>query len=282
MEIKKVGVVSMTGAMGVGIAQVCARSGYQVVGSSRSEERVNKALASVDSRLARDVEKGRLSQQDKEATLSRIKGTTNIGDFGDCDLVVEAAIENLDLKKKIFADLDKVCPKHAILGSNTTGLSVLDMAMETKRPDMVMGIHFTNPAPVMETVELVRIVTTSDETFATVESFISSLGKIPIVSRDRPLTTLLWVTLSLEAIRLLEAGFATKEDIDKGMHLGMRHPMGPLEQVDFVGLDVLYHSASSLYEEYKDSKYAPPVLLRRMVTAGWLGRKSGKGFYEYK
>ncbi len=284
MKIKKVGIVGMTGLMGTGIGQVCAQSGYQVVGSSRSDDRINKALASINSRLARNVEKGTLSQQDKDASMARIKGTTNVKNFGDCDLVIEAAVENLDVKKKIFAELDKICPGHTILASNTSCLSITKMARETTRPEKVMGMHFFNPVPLMRLLEIVKTIATSDETLELAKEFGKSIGKTTIVAPDTPgfIVNRLLTPFILNAIRMLDAGVATREDIDTGINLGLNHPMGPLTLADLIGLDTLYFVASAIYDELKDLQYASPPLLRKMITAGWLGRKTGKGFYEYK
>jgi len=282
MEIKRVG-VGGCGTMGAGITQVCAQSGYQVVVSEINNELLNKGLASINSFLSKGVDKGKLSQQDKESTLSRIKGTTSTKDFSDCDLVIEAAVENIDLKKKIFAEVDKICPKHAILATNTSCLSIVDMAMATNRPDKVLGLHFWNPAPLMKLLEVVKTVTTSDETLETGKSFGESLGKTIIVAPDIPgfIINRLQIPFRLDAIRMLEAGIATKEDIDAGVTLGLGHPMGQFVLQDLVGLDVTYAVANALYEETKDPKFAPPTLMKKMIAAGWLGRKTGKGFYEY-
>ncbi len=282
MEIKRVGVVGC-GTMGAGITQVCAQSGYQVVVSEINNELLNKGLASINSFLSKGVDKGKLSQQDKESTLSRIKGTTSTKDFSDCDLVIEAAVENMDLKKKIFAEVDKICPKHAILATNTSCLSIVDMAMVTSRPDKVLGLHFWNPAPLMKLLEVVKTVATSDETLETGKSFGESLGKTIIVAPDIPgfIVNRLQIPFRLDAIRMLEAGIATKEDIDAGVTLGLGHPMGQFALQDLVGLDVTYAVANALYEETKDPKFAPPTLMKKMIAAGWLGRKTGKGFYEY-
>ena len=282
MEIKRVGVVGC-GTMGAGITQVCAQSGYQVVVSEINNELLNKGLASINSFLSKGVDKGKLSQQDKESTLSRIKGTTSTKDFSDCDLVIEAAVENMDLKKKIFAEVDKICPKHAILATNTSCLSIVDMAMATSRPDKVLGLHFWNPAPLMKLLEVVKTVATSDETLETGKSFGESLGKTIIVAPDIPgfIVNRLQIPFRLDAIRMLEAGIATKEDIDAGVTLGLGHPMGQFALQDLVGLDVTYAVANALYEETKDPKFAPPTLMKKMIAAGWLGRKTGKGFYEY-
>jgi len=283
MEIKKVGVVGC-GSMGAGITQLCAQSGYQVVVSEINDEFLKKGLASIDKTLARSVEKGRISQQDKDAILGRIKGTTNTKDFSDCDLVIEAAIENLDLKKKIFAELDGICPKHAILATNTSCLSIIDMAVVTKRPDKVLGLHFFNPAPIMKLLEMVRTITTSDEVVKTSQKFGQSLGKTTVIAQDAPgfIVNRLWIPFLLHAIRLYEDGVASREDIDNAISLGLNYPMGPLTLSDMVGIDVVKFVADALYEQLRDPRYVTPTLVDKMVAAGWLGRKTGRGFYEYK
>ena len=282
MEIKKVGVVGC-GQMGSGITQVCAQAGYQVIVSEINSELLNKGLASISSRLTRDVEKGRLSEQDKNSAINRIKGTTDTKDFADRDLVIEAAIENMDLKKKIFAELDKICPKHAILATNTSCLSIIDMAMVTSRPDRVLGMHFMNPVPVMKLLEIVKTIATSDEILEAGQTFGKSLGKTIVIAKDTPgfIVNCLLIPYLLNAIRMLDAGVATKEDIDAGITLGLNHPMGPLTLADLVGIDTLLFIADAMYAEFKDPQYAAPTLMRKMVTAGWLGRKTQKGFYEY-
>ncbi len=283
MEARKVGVVGC-GLMGTGITQACAQAGYPVVVSDINDELVNKGLASIDSRLSKRVEKGKLSQQDKDSIMARIKGTTNISDLSQCDLVIESVNEDLELKKKVFAELDKVCPEHTILGSNTSCLSITDMAMATKRPEKVLGIHFHNPAPVMELLELVKTVVTSDDTIEIGKKFGESLGKTVVVAPDIAgfIVTRLLTPFVLGAVRMLEDGIATKEEIDISCKKALNHPMGPLELIDLIGLDTEYSVDQIIYEETKDPKYAPPTLLKKMVTAGWLGRKTGKGFYEYK
>ena len=283
MEIKQVGVVGC-GQMGGGIAQVSAQSGYQVIVSEVNEELLNKGLAAINSSLAKAVEKERITPQDKEAAISRIKGTTSMKDLSSCDLVIEAAIENLELKKKIFAELDSVCPKHAILATNTSCLSIIEMAMTTSRPDKVLGMHFFNPPPLMKLLEVGRTVATSEETLEIIRNFGRSLGKTVITAPDSPgfIVNRLMVPQVMNAIRMLEAGVASKEDIDNGMMLGLNHPIGPLAVADLVGLDTFYYIASTMYDKFKDPQFAPPVLLEKMVTAGWLGRKTGKGFYDYK
>jgi len=282
MGIKQVGVVGC-GQMGAGITQVCAQAGYQVLVSEISDELLNKGLASINSRLNRDVEKGRLSPQDKESIRNRIKGTTDTRDFAACDLVIEAAIENMDLKKKIFAELDKICPKQTILATNTSCLSIIGMAMVTSRPDKVLGLHFMNPVPVMKLLEIVKTIATSSETLEIGQTFGKSLGKTIVIAQDTPgfIVNRLLIPYLLNAVRMLDAGVATKEDIDAGITLGLNHPMGPLTLADLIGNDTVLFIANALYDEFKEPQYAPPSLLRKMVTAGWLGRKTGKGFYEY-
>jgi len=282
MEIKKIGVVGC-GQMGAGVTQVCARAGYQVIVSEINSELLNKGLKFIDSRLGRDVEKGKLSSQDKDDILNRIKGTTDTKDFADRDLVIEAAIENMDLKKKIFAELDQICPKHAILATNTSCLSVIDVAMVTSRPDKVLGLHFMNPVPVMKLLEIVKTIATSDETLEAGQTFGNSLGKTIVIAKDTPgfIVNCLLIPYLLNAVRMLDIGVATKEDIDTGITLGLNHPIGPLALADLIGNDTILFIANALYDEFKELQYAPPPLLRKMVTAGRLGRKTGKGFYEY-
>jgi len=283
MEIKKVGVVGC-GTMGSGITQVCAQSGYQVVVSEINNELLNKGLASINNFLTKGIDKGKLSQQDKEATLARIKGTTNTKDFSDCDLVIEAAIENMDLKKKMFAELDKICPEHTILATNTSCLSIIDMAMVTTRPDKVLGLHFFNPAPVMKLMEVVKTIATTGETLETGKAFGASLGKTIVIAQDSPgfIVNRLLIPFILNAVRMLEAGVATREDIDAAINLGLNHPIGPLTLADLIGIDVVFFIANAIYDEFKDPQYITPTLVNKMVSAGWLGRKTGKGFYEYK
>ncbi len=283
MEIKQAGVVGC-GQMGSGIAQVIAQAGYQVIASEVNEELLNKGLASISASLSKALEREKITPGDKEAAISRIKGTTSMKDFGGCDLVIEAAVENLELKKKIFAELDSVCPGHAILASNTSCLSIIDMAVPTKRPDKVLGMHFFNPPPLMKLLEMSRTILTSEETLEIGRKFGQSLGKTVIIAPDSPgfIVNRLLVPQMMNAIRMLEAGVATRDDIDNGMTLGLNHPIGPLAVADLVGLDTCYFIASAMYDEFKDPQFAPPILLKKMVTAGWLGRKTGKGFYDYK
>jgi 3-hydroxybutyryl-CoA dehydrogenase len=283
MEIKKVGVVGC-GLMGSGIAQVCAQSGYQVVVSEVNDELLNKGLASIDSFLTRSIEKGKISQQDKDATLGRIKGTTNFDHFSDCELVIEAVIEKMDLKKSVFTQLDKICSRQAILATNTSSLSIIDIATATSRPDKVLGLHFFNPVPLMKLLEIVRTIATSDETLETGKGFGQSLGKTIVVAKDTPgfIVNRLSIPYTLNAIRMLEAGVASREDIDTAVTTGLNYPMGPLALADFLGIDTLYYIACDMYEKFKEPQYTPPILLQKMIAAGWYGRKTGKGFYDYK
>ncbi|MFC1902302.1 3-hydroxyacyl-CoA dehydrogenase family protein [Chloroflexota bacterium] len=283
MEIKKVGVVGC-GQMGGGITQVCAQSGYPVVVSEANDGLLNKGLSFIDSVLARSMQKEKITSQDKDAVMARIRGTTDTKEFGSCDLVIEAATENLDLKKKIFTALDKICPEDTMLATNTSCLSIIDMAAATQRPDKVLGLHFMNPVPVMQLLEIVRTIATSEETLEAGKSFGQSLGKTIVIAQDAPgfIVNRLLIPQLLNAIQMVDSGVATREDIDTSMSLGLNHPMGPLTLADFIGLDTLLFIADGIYDEFKDGQYAAPTLLRKMVTAGWLGRKAGKGFYDYK
>jgi 3-hydroxybutyryl-CoA dehydrogenase len=282
MEIKAVGVVGC-GLMGSGIVESCARAGYQVVVREPNETLLAQGLARLKGSLAKAVERGKLTQADAESALARIHGTTELEGFASCDLVIEAAVENMTLKKEIFASLDRVCPAHAILASNTSSLCVMEMASVTRRQDRILGMHFFNPVPVMKLLEFVRTIATSEETMEAARQFGASLGKTMITAKDTPgfIVNVLLVPFLLDAVRLLDNGVATKEDIDAGMQLGCNHPMGPLTLADFVGLDTALFIADAMYDEFKDARYAAPPLLRRMVLAGWLGRKTGRGFYTY-
>lgn len=283
MEIKRLGVLGC-GQMGSGIVQVFAQSEYEVVAVDSNEEMLEKGLKGIDKRLTGRVEKGKLSQPEKGTIMARIIKSTHLEDLKGCDLVEEAVPEDLELKKKVFAQLDEICKKETIFGTNTSGLSVTDMAAATKRPDKLLGMHFHNPAPVMQLLELVRTIMTSEETIETVRKWGSTLGKTVVVAPDVGgfIVTRLFTPFLLGAVRMLEAGIASRDEIDISMKLAVNHPMGPLEVIDFIGLDTELSISETLYEETKDSKYAPPLLLKKMVTAGWLGRKTGKGFYEYK
>jgi len=282
MDISQVGVVGC-GLMGSGIVEACARAGYQVVVREVSDEFLQKGLARIRKSLATAVARGKAGQEQADQALARIRGTLSLADFADCDLVVEAAVENMDLKKEIFAELDGVLLAHAILASNTSSLCITAMASVTRRGDKVLGIHFFNPVPVMPLIEFVRTILTSDETMQIAHQFGASLGKTMVTAKDTPgfIVNRLLIPYVLDAVRAYDEGLATREDIDTAIKLGLNHPMGPLTLLDFVGLETCLFIADAMFEEYKDSRYAAPPLLRRMVLAGHLGRKSGKGFYNY-
>jgi 3-hydroxybutyryl-CoA dehydrogenase len=283
MEIKNVGVVGC-GVMGSGITQVCAQSGYQVIVAEINGELLNKGLKSIQKVLTINVEKGKLSEQDKEGILGRIKGTTDIKDFSNCDFVIEAVNENMGMKKEVFSKLDKICPGHTILSTNTSVLSIIDLAVVTTRPNKILGSHFFNPAPVMKLLEIVKTIATSEETLEISKAFGKSLGKTTVIAQDIPgfIVNRIVTPFLLNAIRMLEANIATREDIDNALNLGMNHPMGPLRLLDLIGIDTVFFATNAMYEEFKDPQFAPPPLMKKMVTAGWLGRKTGKGFYEYR
>jgi 3-hydroxybutyryl-CoA dehydrogenase len=282
MEIQTVGVVGC-GLMGSGIAEVCARAGYTTRVHEVDESALARGMERIHQSLGTAVARGRLSEADRDAAIARMRGVTDLGDLADCDLVVEAVTEHLEAKQAVFQSLDAVCGPETILASNTSSIPIIELARVTKRPDKVLGMHFMNPVPVMRLIEMVRSIQTSDETVATARGFGESLGKRVILSKDRAgfIVNMLLVPYLLEAIRMYESGFAAREDIDLGMVLGTNHPMGPLTLLDYVGLDTTYFIANILYEELHEPKYAPPPLLKQMVTAGFLGRKSGRGFYDY-
>jgi 3-hydroxybutyryl-CoA dehydrogenase len=282
MGLKMIGVVGC-GLMGSGIAEVCARADYRVLVREVNEELLERGLGRIQKSLGKAVAREKISQDQADHTLARIQGTLDLADFAECDLVIEAAVENMDLKKGIFAELDDILAPHAILASNTSSLCVTEMASVTGRGDKVLGIHFFNPVPVMPLIEFVRTILTSDETIATAREFGSSLGKTMVTAKDTPgfIVNRLLIPYLLQAVQVYEDGLASREDIDTAIKLGLAHPMGPLTLLDFVGLDTTLFIADAMYEEYKDPRYAAPPLLRRMVLAGQLGRKSGRGFYEY-
>jgi 3-hydroxybutyryl-CoA dehydrogenase len=282
MEIQRVGVVGC-GLMGSGIVQVAAQSGYDVVVCEIDQGILDKGMKRIDKFLAKAVEKGKVTEDQKKATLDKITGTTKLDDLKDSDLIVEAIIENIDVKKDIFGKLDAMCRPEAIFSSNTSSISIIDIASATKRPEQFIGLHFFNPVPIMKLVEIVRSIVTSDETYETARTFSESLGKQIVTAKDTPgfIVNLLLIPYLLDAIRAFESGVASKEDIDAGMKLGCNMPMGPLELTDFIGVDTTMYIADVMYEEFRDPKYAAPPLLRKMVTAGFHGRKSGKGFYDY-
>jgi 3-hydroxybutyryl-CoA dehydrogenase len=269
--------------MGAGIAQVSAAAGYKTIVREVEEPLVRSGLARIDKFLAGGVEKGKLTAEDKTRTLANLTGTTTLDDLSGCDIVIEAIVENIDEKAKSYAVLDRVLDEHAIVCSNTSSLCITELASKTKRPDRFAGLHFFNPVPLMKLVEVIRGLATTDDTYRTVFAFAASLGKEPITAPDKPgfIVNRLLVPYLLDAIRSYEHGLGTVEDIDKGMKLGCGYPMGPFTLLDFVGLDTTYYIANIMFDEYREPAYAPPPLLKRMVLAGRLGRKSGHGFYKY-
>jgi 3-hydroxybutyryl-CoA dehydrogenase len=283
LTIKKVGVIG-SGLMGSGIAQVCAQFGFETLVNEVNDDLLGRGIGRIQGALGKDIDKGKISAQEGEAILKRIKGTLNLEDLADCDLIIEAIIENMDEKRKLYSTLDALCKPETIFVSNTSSLPIIEMAAATKRQDRVAGLHFFNPVPVMKLVEVVKTISTSDETVATLKAFGEALEKTVVLAKDTPgfIVNLLLVPYMLDAIRAYEAGVASRDDIDNAMKLGCNHPMGPLTLADFVGLDTTYYIANIMFDEFKDSRYAAPPLLRRMVLAGHYGRKTGKGFYDYK
>jgi 3-hydroxybutyryl-CoA dehydrogenase len=282
MTIKTVGVLGC-GLMGAGIAQVSAAAGYRTIVREVDQALLDKGLGRVRKFLEDGVAKGKVTADARDTTLGNLTGTTSVDELKDCDLVIEAIIENLEDKRRTYAALEAVVGERTIFLSNTSSLCITELAASTKRPDRFGGLHFFNPVPLMKLVEVIRALTTSDETYQTVFAFASSLGKEPITAPDRPgfIVNRLLVPYLLDAIRAYENGLGTLEDIDKGMKLGCGYPMGPFTLLDFVGLDTTYYIANIMFEEFREPAYAPPPLLKRMVLAGRMGRKSGQGFYKY-
>jgi 3-hydroxybutyryl-CoA dehydrogenase len=282
MQIKTVGILGC-GLMGAGIAQVSAAAGYKTIVREVEDSFVKKGMGRIEKFLAGGVEKGKVTPQDKERTLGNLSGTTRLEELAGCDLIVEAIIENVDEKARTYAALDAIVGSPTIFCSNTSSLCITELASKTKRPDRFAGLHFFNPVPIMKLVEVIRGLSTSDDTYNTVFEFAKSLGKEPITAPDKPgfIVNRLLVPYLLDAIRSYEHGLGTLEDIDKGMQLGCGYPMGPFTLLDFVGLDTTYYIANIMFEEFKEQRFAPPTLLKRMVLAGQYGRKSGKGFYDY-
>jgi 3-hydroxybutyryl-CoA dehydrogenase len=282
MAIEKVGVVGC-GLMGSGIAQVAAQAGCTVVVREVNDERLNKGLQSVEKNLNRLVEKGTLSAADRDAARARLRGTTKLEDLRESDLIVEAIIEQLPDKRELYTALDKICPKTTIFASNTSSLSITEMAFLTARPDRFIGLHFFNPVPVMKLVEVIRTIATDAKVYEEAVAFATKVGKVPVRTSDRTgfIVNRLLVPYLLDAVRVLEDGVASIEDIDNSMKLGCGHPMGPLTLLDFVGNDTTYYIANIMFDEFKEKRFAPPALLKRMVLAGWNGRKAGRGFYDY-
>ncbi|HEV8150424.1 MAG TPA: 3-hydroxybutyryl-CoA dehydrogenase [Gemmatimonadales bacterium] len=282
MSIRTVGVLGC-GLMGSGIAQVSAVAGYAVSVRDLSDELLARGRVTIDASLGRFVEKGKLEPAARAAALERLRFTTALEELTGCDLIVEAVTEELELKNTLWVALDRLCPPHTLFASNTSSLSIMAMARVTTRQDRFLGLHFFNPVPLMPLVEVVRTIATSSATLATATQFVRSLGKEPIAAPDTAgfIVNLLLIPYLLDAVRAVERGVASVQDIDLGMKLGCGHPMGPLTLLDFVGLDTSLKVGEILYEEYREARYAPPPLLKRLVLAGWLGKKSGKGFYDY-
>ncbi|MBI5265918.1 MAG: 3-hydroxybutyryl-CoA dehydrogenase [candidate division Zixibacteria bacterium] len=280
--IKKVGIIGF-GQMGSGIGQVAAAVGYTVVACEVAEAQLQTGLKYITKSLDKAIEKGKLDQATKDRTLGNIKGTTTLNNLADCDIICEAVVENLDVKKEVYRKLDSICKPETIFASNTSSLSIGDMASVTKRRAQFVGLHFFNPVPIMKLCEVVRTIDTNDATFKAAFDFAETLGKTCVTAKDSPgfIVNVLLVPYLLDAIRQLERGLATREDIDNGMMLGCGHPMGPLALTDFIGTDTILYIADIMFHEFKDSHYAAPPLLRRMVHAGYLGKKSGRGFFDY-
>ncbi|CAN5771585.1 3-hydroxybutyryl-CoA dehydrogenase [soil metagenome] len=281
-QIKRVGVLGC-GLMGSGIAQVCAQAGYETRVREISDDLVDKGIGKISRQLSKSVEKGKLTAEDRDQIVGRLSGTTQLEDLADCDIVIEAVVENLDMKNEMWRTLDSVCGPETIFASNTSSLTIADMAAATNRPQRMLGLHFFNPVPVMKLVEVVRTIATDQEVFRTAYDFAKSLGKEPIECKDNSgfVVNLLLVPYMMDAIRALEQGVASIEDIDKGMRLGTGYPMGPFTLCDFVGNDTLDKIGEIMFNEYKEKRYASPPLLKRMVALGYFGRKSGSGFYDY-
>lgn len=283
MKVEKVMVIG-AGQMGSGIAQVCAMAGYQVLLNDLKHEFIERGLGGIEKNLSRQVAKGRLSPEEKQAIVGRITPTTDLQDAAQADLVIEAAVENMEIKAKLFQQLDGIVPPHTILASNTSSLPITEIAAATARPEKVIGMHFMNPVPVMKLVEIIRGLATADEVFATIKEMTETLEKVPVEVNDFPgfVANRILMPMINEAIYTLYEGVASKEAIDDVMKLGMNHPMGPLTLADFIGLDTCLYIMETLYEGFGDSKYRPCPLLRKYVKAGWLGKKTGRGFYIYE
>jgi len=282
MAIQRVGVVGF-GQMGSGIAQVCAQAGLDTLVREVDQSLIDKGLQRVDGSLARLVKSQRTTEADAKAARGRIRGTLSLADFRDRDLVIEAIVEEIGPKKKLFAELDAICGPTTLFCSNTSSLTIVEMAAATKRPDRFAGLHFFNPPVIMKLVEIVQAITTSDETIAALREFVGKLGKTGVICKDTTgfIVNRLMVPYLLGAVRMLELGIATKEDIDQAVKLGLGYPMGPFELIDYTGVDINYHVANVFFDEFREAGMAPPPLLRRMFLAGRLGTKTGKGFYEY-
>ena len=281
-EIRTVGVVGC-GLMGSGIAQVCAQSGYRTIVREVDDAIVNAGLGRIESFLSRGVARGKQSEEEKARALANLSGTTDLEDLAACDLVIEAIVENMDTKRELLAALDGIVGGDALFASNTSSLCITEMASATTRPEQFVGLHFFSPVPIMKMVEVIRGLVTTDETYERGYAFVKTLGKDPVTAPDRPgfIVNRLLIPYLLDAVRAYESGLGTIEDIDKSMMLACGHPMGPFTLLDFVGLDTTYYIANIMWDEFRNPAYAAPPLLKRMVLAGRLGRKSGRGFYEY-
>jgi len=282
MAIKKVGVVGC-GLMGSGIAQVVAQSGFTTVAREVTPELLDKGLKNIDRNLARLVDKGTLTEAQKNEARARLKGTTSLDDLKDCDLIIEAIIEQLPAKRDLFGALDKLCPPSTIFASNTSSLTITEIATATKRPDRFVGLHFFNPVPVMKLVEVAKTIATDPGVYEELVAFGAKLGKTPVRAHDSTgfIVNRLLVPYLLDAVRALEEGVGSIEDIDNSMKLGCGYPMGPFTLLDFVGLDTTYYIANIMFDEFRERRFASPPLLKRLVLAGWNGRKAGRGFYDY-
>jgi 3-hydroxybutyryl-CoA dehydrogenase len=281
-EIRKVAVIG-SGLMGSGIAEVSAKAGYETLVREVNDELLEKGMGRIRKSLDRAVDKGKLEGEARDSAMGRIRGSTSLEDVADTDLVIEAIVEDMDAKKELFSALDDLCPDHTIFASNTSSLTITEMAAATRRPDRFVGLHFFNPVPVMKLVEVVRTIATSEEAFNDAYRFVEGMGKQPVVAKDASgfIVNRLLVPYMLDAIRSLEQGLGSIEDIDRAMVLGTGYPMGPFTLSDFVGIDTLLRIAHIMYDEYAETRFAPPPLLRRMVTLGRIGRKAGHGFYDY-
>jgi 3-hydroxybutyryl-CoA dehydrogenase len=286
MEIRKVGVLGC-GLMGSGIAQVSAMAGFDVTVLEVDQKFIDKGFAGIEKSLAKFVErppeKGGITAQQKDEARARLKGTTNKQDLADCDIIIEAVIENLDEKKKMYSALDGIVKKNAIFASNTSSISITELLTSTKRPERFIGLHFFNPVPLMKLVEVVRTIATAEDVYEAAYEFGKKLGKVPVRTSDKTgfIVNRLLVPYLLDAIRAYEEGVGSIDDIDNAMKLGCGYPMGPFTLLDFVGLDTTYYITHGMYDEFKERRFASPPLLKRLVMAGWYGRKSGKGFYDY-
>jgi 3-hydroxybutyryl-CoA dehydrogenase len=281
-QVRRIGVVGC-GIMGSGIVEVCAKAGFEVAFVEVGEEQIERGRASVERSMGRAVEKGKLEESERDAAVARITGTTALEDLADADLVIEAATESQETKEAIFRRLDELTRPEVVLATNTSSLPVTELAAVTKRPDTVLGMHFFNPPAVMKLHEIVKAWGTSEETVSFARAMGERLGKTTVLAKDRAgfIVNFLLIPYLNSSVRMLDEGFATREDIDAGVVLGLGHPMGPLTLLDLIGLDTAVHVSNVLYDEFKDPIYAAPTLLKRMVAAGYLGRKSGKGFYDY-